>query len=609
MGSITARVENVGRRVRNVVRPNPPAPAPATPATAPARTIGVVEDFSRYLVKGWVSVPVDAPPTKVSLHIGKVRLSSTYATDHAGMSGAGEDVWHGNIPLEDQALQAAEAAKADAVAPGRSASAVPGPADDRRNSNGQIRTFSFRVRGIWPYVKKRTPISIRIDGSPLPIAGHGMFLNPTRNGAESPKELRRLLGEGYVLTQMGGFQLSKQLDVPWQETVMGVYQRVRKVLQDYAGYDAFLIYGTLLGAVREGGYIGHDADFDSAFVSKQRTGEAAVAELREIALLLLHEGFAVEAMRACLHIHDRENPEHRIDLFHVYFDDEAVMRFPFGVAGTSTLLETDWSGTKEVDFPGGKALIPVNGEQVVEHLYGADWRRPKPGFNWNLDRTDWARDALISPAMRTEIYWANFYSGHEYTTGSPFFQFIDERPDTPSTLVDIGCGDGRDACAFGASGRSVLGLDQSAVGIEHAADHAERLGVADRVTFRVCDVSEPADIGGALDEVISAAPGPVLFYLRFFLHAIPAPVQESLMEAISNRARPGDLLAAEFRTDKDQANKKVHTKHYRRYQTAESFRESLSSDYGFGVVHDEERSGLSPYGEEDPILFRVVAVR
>ena len=65
--------------------------------------------------------------------------------------------------------------------------------------------------------------------------------------------------------------------------------------------------------------------------------------------------------------------------------------------------------------------------------------------------------------------------------------------------------------------------------------------------------------------------GPTLFYLRFFLHAIHEDVQEALLNAIDTHARPDDLFAAEFRTDKDEHTSKVHTKHYRRFQQAATF--------------------------------------
>jgi hypothetical protein len=576
--------------------------APEPPGTRRPEVSGLVEEFSRRLVVGWVSVPASSPPTRVDLFLGKLKVASTYATPDSAMSGVGSSLRSGKPAAAD----GEQRDRRGLVHPWQVAP-VPGPSDDRRNSNQQIRTFAFRVREIWPYVRKSTRITVRVDGRPLPIHGHGMYLSPPRRGRYSIPELKKKLEEGYVFSQYGRLQLSKQLDTTWQRDVMGIYQRVRAILSEEYGYDAFFVYGTLLGAVREGGYIGHDIDFDAAYVSRRRTGPEAAVELADIALTLIAHGFEIECLELALHIHDPEAPEHRIDLFHTYFDEQGVLRFPFGIAGTTTMTVEDWQGTREIDFPGGNGLIPTNAEEMVRHLYGDDWRQPKPGFNWFLDRTDAAREGALPEELRTKVYWAGFYARTQYTTGSTFFEWMTSRTDTPAKVVDIGCGDGRDSCAFGRTGRTVLGLDQSAVGIEHAQGHASQLGLED-VSFRVCDVADEKDLGRALDHVVDTSPGPTLFYLRFFLHAIHEEVQEALLDAIDTHARPGDMFAAEFRTDKDEHNAKVHTKHYRRFQDAELFVTDLANR-GWEILHQEEGSGLSPYKGEDPVLARVVARR
>ncbi len=93
---------------------------------------------------------------------------------------------------------------------------VKGPDDDRRNSRRQIRTFSFRVRGIWPYVKKSTRITIRVDGRPLPIYRHGMYLS---RDATAPSPWRRSGREwrGSCPRPVGQAALSKKLDTEWQQ--------------------------------------------------------------------------------------------------------------------------------------------------------------------------------------------------------------------------------------------------------------------------------------------------------------------------------------------------------------------------------------------------------
>lgn len=566
----------------------------------------MVEQFSRRLVVGWISVPKSAPPSLVTLHLGPMKIASTYATVGSSLSGILSALRSGDPNVTDARKSAAGGAP---LADTWQIPNIPGPKDDRRNSRQEIRTFSFRVREIWPYVNKKTPVTVRVDGSAVPIYGHGMFLTPRRNGDQSLDDLRDRFANGYVLSQYGRIQLSKKLDEVWQKQVIKLYQDTREFLAEVLGYDVFFIYGTLLGAVRENGYIGHDIDFDAAYVSRHATGPAAAQELQDIALALIKEGFVVECLQFHLHIFDPDDPEARIDLFHTYFDSNGNLSFPFGIAGTGNIDRADWNGTREIDFPGGTGLIPVNAEQVVAHLYGDDWRRPKPGFNWNLDRTAHAEEGTLSTQQRSTVYWANFYAHMEYTQGSTFFEYVNSRAETPQVILDIGCGDGRDSCAFGAAGRMVTGLDMSEVGIDHARAHAVQTNVNAKVSFEVCDVGDAERLGSLVAGRFAGSDEPVMFYLRFFLHSITEQVQGTLMGVIRDQARPGDVFAAEFRTDKDEETSKVHGKHYRRFQNGLAFGQRLADDYGFTVLYEEEGTGLSPYKGEDPVLYRVIARR
>jgi len=597
--TLATKVLGLRRRVATRIQPSDPTPVAAPPAPAPVN--GVVERVTPRLAAGWVAVPPTAPPTRVELWVNDIHVASTYATPDASMSSVGS-----------------AARKKERVRAGRGRRAtyawqttpVPGPAEDRRNARGQIRTFSFRMIDLWEYVTPRSRITVRVDGRRLPITGHGMYVAPPQRGQYPLADLRQKLAEGYVLSQWGRIQLSKQHDVEWQRKVLSLYTQVSEILRRTYGYDPFFIYGTLLGAVREHGYIGHDIDFDAAYLSRHTDGRQAAAELAEVGLALVDAGLGVDCHKTALHVTDPNDPENRIDLFHLYFDDEGILRFPFGVAGTVDFTRDHWTGTEEIDWPQGRGVIPGSAEHLVRVMYGDDWRRPKPGFNWDLDRTAHAPAGWLTQEERTKVYWADFYAHHHYTEGSTFFRFVAGWPDVPHRLVDIGCGEGRDSCAFGAADWRVLGVDQSAVGIERAQKRASEQSLADHVDFRVCDVADVADLGRVLDEARGGDDqrDSVTFYLRFFLHAIDEQTQGRLLDAIDAHVHPGDVFAAEFRTDKDKAIKKVHGNHYRRYQNAETFREGLAAR-GWAIKHFEESQGLSVYEGEDPWLCRVVATR
>ena len=127
--------------------------------------------------------------------------------------------------------------------------------------------------------------------------------------------------------------------------------------------------------------------------------------------------------------------------------------------------------------------------------------------------------------------------------------------------------------------------------------------------FLECDVSDREALTSVLKGHVESADGAVMFYLRFFLHAIDEAAQADLMEVLAAVARPGDMFAAEFRTNLDEAGSKVHGQHYRRYQDPDEFVASLEREHGFEVLYRHEGTGLSPYHEEDPHLCRVVARR
>jgi Methyltransferase domain/LicD family len=546
----------------------------------------------RQQLAGWVWLPRGSDPVLVELLMGDLLVTTTYTTPQqpaAGRRGrvtAGRRRWAG----------------ASGVFP-----APPGTL--RHADRGEIHTFSLRLAALWPYARRSTKVRVQVNGRPLPIAGHGLYLSPPVDGTHAPQALGELFDRGYVLNQRGQLALAKSLDLEWQREVWRLYSRVRTVLAAEHGLDVFLAYGSLLGAVREGGPIGHDDDLDAAYLSEVQDGPAAADELARVALTLIGHGLRVEASPTHLHITDADAAGHRIDLFHCYFDAAGEIAFPFGVAGTSSFTRDDWQGLTTTRFLGHEVLVPAAGEKVLTHVYGDDWRRPRPGFSWTRARTRAAVSGRLSVEDRTRLHWADFYSRHEFTQESTFARFVMQREDLPHDVLEFGCGDGRDACALAAAGWRVLGADASAEGVERARSKATALDLEGRVRFSVCDVRDRSAVRRHVEELRRDAQGPITVYMRFFLHAISQEAQDGLFRTLDECALPGDTLAVEFRTASDQATRKVHGKHFRRYLVAEGLRAELEETHGFTVSHFVESRGLSPFGDEDPVLCRIIAHR
>ncbi|MCW2812739.1 MAG: hypothetical protein JWN84_194 [Nocardioides sp.] len=541
---------------------------------------GIVEAFTEDEVRGWVSVPADSPPTEVELRLGSMTVTRTTATPDGAMS-AGRKKPNGS------------------PTPG-----LPSPQGDRRNSRRQIRTFTFAISQLWDFAPQGTPLRVVTGSQVLPIHGHGMFLRAPRSGSQTPLDLQERFDEGYLLGRTGVVQVSKGLDEVWQSAVGSLYESTRAVLAAEFGYDLFITYGTLLGAVREGGFLAHDNDYDASYVSSTTTGPEAADEVVEVAKVLIAAGYRVGAMAGGLHVIDPARPRHRIDIFHTYFDAEGVLQHPFGYAGHRQVTTADWTGTREIEFVGRTASIPACAEELLATFYGDDWRLPKTAFKWNVERRGKDRTGVVTPSQLTEVYWADYYAHNGHAEASSFARFVDDRMGPgPATVVDIGCGDGRDSIFFATRGRQVLGLDRAGVAIEHAREKAHQAGLVD-ARFEVCDLAD----GAALAEVLSEQDGRLVFYSRFVLHAIDAQTQAALQDAVDAQSRSGDLFVAEFRTDQDEERLKAHPKHFRRYQSAAGFLADLRRR-GWAIDYDVESSGLAPWGDEDPVLCRAVARR
>lgn len=537
------------RRAKRLRRAVPPLRRPVVPEASAAD--GFVEKFSRHRVRGWATSP-EGTPVRVALFVNDLEVAAAWASD----------------PLPDRP---------------------------------DARFFQLRLKDVWTYVGRHDRLTVRADGRALPIAEHGAALTPARFGSRALKQLRAKFADGFIFDQNGKLRLSKKLDIEWQATVMGLYQQVRSLVGERFGFDVFLVYGTLLGAVREGSVIGHDVDFDCAFVSDKTTGRGAAADLRDVALYLIDHGLDVEVRATALHLHDADDPSIRIDLFHLFFDENGLLAAPFGVAGTTVIRREDWTGTKEIDFCGGRALVPVNDEAFAAHLYGDSWRLPKPGFEWNRDRTSRADSGFLPWKFRTTVLWENVYEHRPPHDGpSPFAQWLLANTTVPDTVLDIGSGDGRDSVFFAASGRRVVGLERSPRGLALAR------GRDSEVAFVGIDIVD-ADFGAVLAEA-RGDDGPVLFYARFLVHAVDADTEQHLLAALARAARPGDLLAFEFRTELDRDLPKAYGKHFRRWIDPEGFDARLTAA-GFTITSTETGTGLAPFRTEDPQIHRVLATR
>ncbi len=484
----------------------------------------------------------------------------------------------------------------------------PAVAPIQRVGHGTCREFRFNLKDVWNYARTTDRLTVRCGDTILPIAGRGFFRVPGKSGDSRPEVLKERLAQGFVFNQKGLLQLSKAQDPAWKGKVHALYERISAVLEKEFGYRIFVVYGTLLGTVRQGDFIGHDHDFDTAYISRHTDGAAVRAEVQAVARALLASGLRFVPRRTCLWVYDPREPKVTVDVFHLRFDETGQLAFSFGVAGTAKVDRATVASTKPAKIGDYTVAVPENAETVLELLYGPYWRTPNPGFNWAIEKKASDAATVLRDEDVTELYWLNFYTHETLQNPSPFAQFLASSPRRCPVVVDLGCGDGVDAAAFIGAGSRVVGFDKSSEAIIKAGERARAAGVADKHSSVLCDLGDEAALKAALSQhVVRTGNEKVLFYARFFFHAVPSPTEQVVLKTIASFARPGDIFAAEFRTLEDEKCKKHFSgKHRRRFIKTSDFIAALTKQ-GFALEIEQSGNGLAPFRDEDPRVARIVA--
>jgi len=142
---------------------------------------------------------------------------------------------------------------------------------------------------------------------------------------------------------------------------------VFKEVMDGAGIPFILIFGTLLGAIREKGFIVYDSDVDVACYAQDHK------KIINVVKTLESKGFYVPNKNECpLHDHFFVRNGERIDIW--WFDE----------------IDDDWvydkyirynkkyfDNPESIEFLGTAFLVPNNPEKFLELTYGEDWKVPK----------------------------------------------------------------------------------------------------------------------------------------------------------------------------------------------------------------------------------------
>lgn len=210
------------------------------------------------------------------------------------------------------------------------------------------------------------------------------------------------------------------------------------------------------------------------------------------------------------------------------------------------------------------------------------------------------------PTTNASAYWDAFYADrkpgrHAPRYPSQFAAFAVNELQGIDTLVEFGCGNGRDSEFFASYGLDVLAMDGSATAIEGCRRSSRNRNIA----YRCADISEAtpclADFVTRHGQEKATA-----VYARFFLHAITAAEQMDFLDMLAEQLPDASLALFEYRTTGDKAERKEFGTHYRRFVEHTVLLDALSAR-GFAIEYEIESRGLAKYRNEDAMVGRCVA--
>jgi bifunctional enzyme CysN/CysC len=198
-------------------------------------------------------------------------------------------------------------------------------------------------------------------------------------------------------------------------------------------------------------------------------------------------------------------------------------------------------------------------------------------------------------------HWDAFYSeGTAPLDPSPFAIYVRgllAKKDSLA-LLEVGCGNGRDAAYFAQAGLRVTAIDKSAAAIACCRDvHGNG------ILFE----------HGGLDKVETPPSTFDVVYSRFVLHAMTLDEEERFLVAAARTLKPDGLLIVECRSIQDplaregeilSPTERIYG-HYRRFIVADELVGRVAA-VGLKVESMIESSGLAVYGDEDPVVVRLI---
>lgn len=200
-------------------------------------------------------------------------------------------------------------------------------------------------------------------------------------------------------------------------------------------------------------------------------------------------------------------------------------------------------------------------------------------------------------------YWNDYYkeSHDDINEHTLFAEYIlknwlsDKR-----TILECGCGNGRDSLYFFNHGFEVVGVDASEITITNLGKDTHA-----NCKFLCADFVDSDEVWNKKIDVV---------YSRFSLHAIHMEQEGRLLKRVYHHLNSGGIFCIEARSIHDELYGKgklvgvdeyLYNDHHRRFIRMENILMHLI-ETGFEIKYAEENIGFAPMNRNNPPIIRIV---
>ena len=196
------------------------------------------------------------------------------------------------------------------------------------------------------------------------------------------------------------------------------------------------------------------------------------------------------------------------------------------------------------------------------------------------------------------MYWEKFYKNirKKRLPQSRFANFVLKRINRNCTLLDFGCGDGRDTFFFSKYLKKSIGIDSCKYIIK------ENNLIKNKKIFFLNYNIKNKNLYPNLKKLIYNKSNNIV-YARFFLHSLTNTEIKFFFLIAKKIIKKNGRIFVEYRTEKDKKNKKIFKNHYRNFINPKNL-ENILIKLNLKSIFFKEGKGMAKYKNEDAFVAR-----